>query len=156
MREELTRELDLLFKQKNNNGVERRLDPRLKDFESYLQVLTAFARVREQIIRPVMEQFGSYLQSLGHRYFIETAQELVEGHVHPSSRIVFHILLNANMAKTPLSHPALYFRMDEARNVFAVKKTSQGISPVERYQMESLKAEQVEQQIKQFIIETVL
>jgi len=156
MREELKSELDLLFKKKNRIYPERRTDPRLKEFEAHLKLLDAFSSVQDKVIRPMMETFGNYVESLGHRYFIESAQELIEGHRYPVSRITLHVVVNSNVVSGAPSYPSLCFKMENTSAVYAVKKTGTDTLPVNRYTVEEITAPLVEQNLKSFLIELVL
>jgi len=156
MREELKSELDLLFKTKNRIYPERRTDPRLREFEAHVKLLDAFSSVQDKVVRPLMESFGSYVESLGHRYFIESAQELIEGHKYPVSRIALHVLVNSNVVSGAPAYSSICFKMENTSSVYAVKKTGTGTLPVDRYTVEEITTALVEQNLKSFLIELVL
>ena len=159
MREEIKAELDMLFKQRYNIAQERRKDPRVTEFETHLMFLTEFASVQERVIRPMMDIFGRYLESLGHRYFIGSAQELIEGHLNPTSKISMHILVNVNSERQARVAPSFSFRIDANNSIYLYKNTglsTPSISAVGHYDLHALTKEIVESHLKEFIIEAML
>jgi len=159
MREETKAELDALFKQKFSYLKERRIDPRVTKFASHLVFLEQFASVQNQIIRPMMDKFGRYLEAMGHRYFIGSVQDLDDGHINPTGRITMHILLNANTEKLSRVTPSLSFRIDETNVVCLYKRIgvpTLSCAPVGHYDLQAITSNIVESHLKEFIIEAVL
>ena len=157
MREDTRSELSTLLEKKNRMAQERG-EFRVNEFESHLKFLETFASVQDTIIRPMMVNFGAYLESMGHRYFIETAQELPDGYLHPISRITFHLLLNENITTQHPVIPSFSYRVDNTKTVFVYKRigTSATIAAaVGRYLLEAITKESVELHLKKFVIEAV-
>ena len=109
MKAETKTELDSLFKKNSTVPQERRRDPRSADFDNHLSHLQEFTTLQDRVIRPMMVKFGRYLESLGHRYFIGSFQDLVEGRLYPSGKITMHILLNSNFDPRAVT-PSFSFR----------------------------------------------
>lgn len=158
MKEDIKAELDILFKKKNKITQERRRDPRTTEFESHLIFLEEFVSVQDQIIRPMMVNFGRYLETIGHRYFISSALELIEGHLYPISKITLNVLLNTNIDTQHGVSPSFTYRIDDTKCICVHKKIGSPTatcSAVGRYSLQAITNDLVESHIKEFIIETV-
>lgn len=165
MWEDTRLELDTMFQRGNKVRPERRRNPRLTEFEAHLQFLTQFKEMQESMIRPAMTNFGKYLQGLGHQHFIESAEELIDGHQLPVGRITLHILKNSGLERVVLPR-SLTFRLDSTRKVCLYNKsgycsTKNGLPTtfchcVGRYGIEEVTPELVESALKEFVIEGLL
>jgi hypothetical protein len=159
MKDETKAELDYLFQKKNIRAPERRRDPRAPEFEAHMMFLDEFSTVQDEIIRPMMVNFGRYLENKGHRYFIESAQELFEGYLHPIAKISFYILLNSETSSHSTAAPSFSFRSDHTRTICAYQKmgiSQEACAAVGRYGLKTVTTDLVESHLKKFVIEAVL
>lgn len=165
MWEETKLELDTLLQRGSKMRPERRRHPRLREFEAHLEFLARFNEVQDQVIRPAMSNFGRYLETLGHQHFIESADELLDGHQLPVSRITLHILRNNGAEARAVLPRSLTFRIDSTKKVCLYNKSSycstrNGLPTtfchcVGRYGLDAVTPELVESFLKAFVIEAL-
>jgi hypothetical protein len=81
MWEQTKADLDAVFQRNNIIMVERRHNGHWSQFGSHLEFIQSFATMQNRVIRPAMINFGSYVERMGHKHYIETAERLVEGYL---------------------------------------------------------------------------
>lgn len=165
MWEQAKAEMDAIFKKNNKIMVERRHNGNWSQFSNHLEFIQSFAALQSRVIRPAMMNFGSYVERMGHRHYIETAERLIDGYLLPTSNITLHLLLNQPRdTKQGASH-ALTFKTDSIGVVCLYGKTgsfgAEGSSttsryPVARYELRQLTPDLVESHLKDFVIQAIL
>lgn len=165
MWEKTKADLDALFQKNNKVMVERRHNGHWSQFGNHLEFIQSFANVQNRVIRPAMVNFGSYVERMGHRHYIESAERLIDGYLLPISNISLHILLNVQRdMKQGLSH-SITFKTENSRIVYLYGKTgSYGAEtssttcryPIGRYNLNQLTPDLVESHLKDFLIHAIL
>lgn len=167
MWEKTRAELDAVFKKNNKIVVERRGNNRWSQLKSHLDYLQSFAASQNKVIRPAMSNFGTYVESMGHKHYIESAEELVDGYLLPTSQISLHILLNLYPDTGNVCSHTITFKTDSSRVVYLYRKTGgfggekNGFStvcryPVGRYDLSQITPEVVASHLKDFVVEAIL
>lgn len=165
MWEQTKAELDAIFRKNNKVIFERRNNGHWSQFGDHLEHIRSFAAVQERVIRPTMNNFGSYVDRMGHKHYIESAERLVDGHLLPVSNISLHVLLVAppNM-RQDLSH-SITFKTDGSRVVYLYEKRGNYAAenpsttdryPVGKYSLNQLTPDLVESHLKDFLVRAIL